>query len=214
MELTSFYNTLQDPQYRNKYEISSHYFNLNYKIITGRDSYNSDLPYQIKQFIMEHGEVISLPNIYKTEVIGLLLRPIYTKTFRYFSEYNIPYGAGVNNKPYIKPWVIVESCLDADFLRRFYPYVIATFGVTVSNFLQDFLFNTAPYVIAGFDNDEAGEQAYKKMFYKYKGKVKKIEPPLGNKDFGDTLNHLYTSNTAQFELESLLIQTSLQTITG
>jgi hypothetical protein len=163
---------------------------------------------------MEHGEVIALPNIYKTEVIGLLLRPIYTKTFRYFSEHNIPYGAGVNNKPYTKPWVIVESCLDADFLRQFYPYVIATFGVTVSNFLQDFLFNTAPYVIAGFDKDEAGEQAYKKMFYKYKGKVKKIEPPLGNKDFGDTLNHLYTSNTAQFELESLLIQTSLQTIAG
>lgn len=214
MNLSSFYYSLSDPQYRNKYELASHYFNLGYKVITGRDSYNSNLPYQVKQFIMEHGEVIALPNRYKNKIVGLLLRPIYKKTFRYFSEFTIPYGAGVNNKPYTYPWVIVESCLDSDFLRQFYPYVISTFGVTVSNFLQDFLFSTAPYIIAGFDNDEAGENAYKKMFYKYKGKVRKLIPPLGNKDFGDTLNHLCTSNTTQFELESLLIQTSLQTIAG
>jgi hypothetical protein len=214
MQDLSFYHSLPVPQYRNKYEVSSHYFNLDYRLITGQIAYTLPLPAQVKQFIMEYEEVVTMPNRFQDQVIGILLRPIYTKTFRYFSEYKTPYGAGINNKPYTLPWVIVESCLDADFLRQYYPYVIATFGVTVSNFLQEFLFETAPYIIVGFDNDEAGLQAYKKMYYKYKGRVKKIEPPLNNKDFGDTLNHLFTNNLIQFELESLLIKTSLQALTG
>lgn len=214
MQDLSFYHTLPLPQYRNKYEVASHYFNLDYRLITGRIAYTLPINAQVKQFIMEYGEVTALPNCFQNHVIGLLLRPIYTKAFRYFSDYKMPYGAGVNNKPYAMPWVIVESCLDSDFLRQYYPYVIATFGVTVSNFLQDFLFGTAPYVIIGFDNDDAGIQAYKKLFYKYKGRVKKLDPPLGNKDFGDTLNYLFRNNLIQFELESLLIKTSLQAMTG
>lgn len=209
MDLTSFYISLPNPEYRNKYELSSHYLDLGYKTITGREAYYSPLPDQVKQFIMEYGEVTALPNVYKDTVVGFLLRPIYTKTFRYYTEKNIPYGAGRNNKPYNYPWVIVESCLDSDFLRKYYPYVISTLGVTVSNFLQDFLFSTAPYVIVGFDNDVAGKEAFKKMCYKYKGRVKKILPPMGNKDFGDTLEYLMKNDTSKFELESLMIQTSL-----
>ena len=213
-ELTTFFTSLHPVQYRNKYEITSHYFGLDYRIATGRDAFTSPLPPPIKQFIMEHGEVIVIPNWFKEQIVGILLRPVSTKTFRYYSDYTIPYGAGINDKPYDQPWVVVESSLDSDFLRQYYPYVIASFGVTVSNFLQDFLFNTSPYIIAGFDNDEAGEQVFKKLCYKYRGRVKKITPPFDNKDFGDTLNHLTTSNITQFELESLIIKTSLQILTG
>ena len=213
MSISDFYPTLQDPQYRNKYEVASHYFNLNYKIITGQVSYSLDIPYQVKQFIMEHGEVLALPNIFQNKVIGFLLRPIYTKAFRYYSELPIPYGAGVNEKPYTYPWVIVESCLDSDYLRQFYPYVIATLGATISNFLQDFLFNTAPYIVSGMDNDEAGNNAYRKLCYKYKGRVKKLEAPMNKKDFGETLDCLVTHNFSGFELENLMIKNNIQLIT-
>ena len=161
---------------------------------------------------MEYGEVLALPNLFQNRVIGFLLRPIYTKAFRYYSETQSPYGAGVNNKPYNAPWIIVESCLDSDYLRQFYPYVIATLGATISNFLLDFLFSTAPYIISGMDNDDAGNAAYRKLYYKYKGRVKKLEPPNNKKDFGDTLDLLLSNNQLDFELESMMISTSIQTL--
>lgn len=214
VNLTDFYKSLCTPLYRNKYETASNYLNLGYKIITGKDAYYSPFPSNIKQFIMEHGEVIALPNIFIDKVVGVLLRPIQTKAFRYFSDYNIPYGAGINNKPYLYPWVIVESCLDSDFLRTFYPYVIATLGVSVSNFTQSFLFGTAPYVIVGFDNDEAGIDAFRRMSYKYKGRVKRIIPPFKNKDFGDTLEFLYKNDMIQYNIESMIIKSTLTSMTG
>lgn len=210
MGISDYYFTLPYPQYRNKYELASHYYNLDYRIITGQIAYTLDIPPIVKQFIMEYGEVLALPNRFQDKIVGLLLRPIYTKAFRYYSESPVPYGAGVNNKPYVDPWVIVESCLDSDYLRQFYPYVIATFGATISNFLQDFLFNTAPYIISGMDNDDAGNNAYKKLFYKYKGRVRKIEPPMSKKDFGETLDCLVTHNYSDFDLESMIIKTNLQ----
>lgn len=212
--IKEFYITLPKPLHRNKYEEASFFLNLDYRLINGQLAYLSPFPDKIKQFIMEYGEVIALPNIFDNDIVGLLLRPIYTKTFRYFSQYTIPYGAGVNNKPYLYPWVIVESCLDADFLRKFYPYVIATLGVTVANFTQEFIFGTSPYVIVGFDNDDAGKDAYRKMSYKYKGRVRRFLPPFNNKDFGDTLDYLCCGNTSQYEIESMLIQSTLSSLVG
>lgn len=213
-DLTTFYNSLPGTKSRNKYECASEVLGLGYRIMGGKEAYLSPLPPVIKQFIMESKEVIVLPNYFNGRVIGFLLRSVYEKNFRYYSGYKIPYGAGVTNKPYYKPWVIVESCLDSDYLRQFYPYVIATLGATISNFLQHFLFATSPFIISGMDKDEAGENAYKRLCYKYKGRVKKIEPPNGNKDFGDTLEYLTIHNSFNFEMENMLIQASLQTITG
>lgn len=215
MDITEFYTSLPSPTLnRNKYETASHVLSLGYKIISGADAYKSPLSVPVKKFIMENREVIMLPNIFKDTVVGYLLRTIHTKSFRYIYEYPIPYGAGVNDKPYMYPWIIVESCLDADFLRKFYPFVIATLGVSVSNFLMDFLFNTAPYIIVGFDNDEAGNKAYKSMNYKHHGKVLRLDVPFGNKDFGDTLENLQNQNFSQYELESAYIKTAIQNIVG
>lgn len=214
MTLTDFYNTLPKPTLgRNKYEMTAQVLGFNYRLLSGRQVYNSSLPSQIKQFVMENSEVILLPNIYSGNVIGFLLRSISKKAFRYYSEYPIPYGAGVNNKKYNEPWVIVESCLDSDFLRSFYPYVIATLGVTVSNSTLDFLFSTSPFVIVGFDNDDAGNNAYRNLFFKYKGRVKKMEVPLGKKDFGDTLQLLCSMDYTQYDIESLYIKQNLKIIT-
>lgn len=211
-DLTDIYNSFSDPQYRNKYEMASHYYNLNYRILDGRTAFSLNIPPQIKQFVGEYGEVLALPNMYNHRVIGFLLRPITVKSFRYYSETHIPYGAGINNKPYSSPWVIVESCLDSDYLRQFYPYVIATQGATISNFLQEFLFSTAPYIISGMDNDDAGNMAYRRLCYKYKGRIKKLEPPNNKKDFGETLDLLLLNDQLNFEFESMLIKMSIQTL--
>ena len=215
MYLTDFYSTLQAPILgRNKYEVSSKVLGFDYRLLNGRQAFNSDLPTQVKQFVMENSEVILLPNKFNNDVIGFLLRSMTKKAFRYYSECPIPYGAGINEKPYNLPWVIVESCLDSDYLRLFYPYVISTLGVTVSNNLLDFLFNTSPYVIVGFDNDDAGINSYKHLFYKYKGRVKKLDIPQGRKDFGDTLQLLCDMDYTQYEIESMIIKQSLTIITG
>ena len=211
--LNEFYQTLgMVSSIRNKYDATTLQYNLDYRIITGRDAYYAPIGDKYKQFIMGHKEVLALPNKYNGCVVGFLLRPYDIKDFRYVSEFSIPYGAGYYDKPYDKPWIIVESCLDADYLRQYYPYVIATLGVTISNALQDFVFNTAPYVYVGFDNDTAGDGGFKKMCFKHKGQVKKLTPPFGNKDFGDTLNHLYNGNMNQFMLEDMYIKTYLQSL--
>lgn len=215
LSLTQFYNSLPKPFLgRNKYELSSQVLGFDYRLLSGYQVFNSSLPSQIKQFVMEYSEVILLPNKYNGNIIGFLLRAIKTKAFRYYSELPIPYGAGIHNKPYKAPWVIVESCIDSDYLRLFYPYVIATLGVTVSNFTLDFLFNTAPFVIVGFDNDEAGNNAYKRLYYKYKGFVQRLNVPQGRKDFGDILQLLCDNDYTQYEIESMLIKQSLSLSTG
>lgn len=214
MELTEFFKSLPEVSYRNKYELASHYFNLDYKLLTGKDAYLSDLPISLKQFIIESEEVVVLPNRFKGEIVGFLLRSVYSKGFRYYSESKIPYGAGVNNKPYNLPWVVVESCLDSDFLRRFYPYIISSLGASVSSGLREFIFNTSPYSIIALDNDDSGNNEYSRLYSRYRKKVVKLEPPLGNKDFGDTLENLVKKDFCQFELECSLIEHSIRNLVG
>lgn len=212
ISLTQFYFSLKPPLNRNKYEVSSNLLHFDYRLIDGYAAISSPLPDYLKRFVIDNKEVIALPNIFHGHIVGLLLRSITVKQFRYYAVTQIPYGSGVNEKPYLKPWVVVESCLDSDFLRTFYPYVIASLGTTLSHSLESFLFNTAPYVIFGFDRDESGDKAYKRIAYKYRNRVLKLDPPIGNKDFGDTLSYLCTGDSTQFDLESAVIQSSLQEI--
>ena len=62
------------------------------------------------------------------------------------------------------------------------------------------------------DNDEAGNMAYRKLYYKYKGRVKKLEPPNNKKDFGETLDLLLLNDQLNFEFESMLIKMNIQTL--
>lgn len=212
--LTEFYLSLKDPIYnRNKYETASNALSLGYKIVTGYDVYKSPLSREAQIFVMENKEAILLPNKFNNQVVGYLLRAVYEKRF-IAPKCIIPYGAGINNKPYLYPWIVVESCLDSDFLRNFYPFVISSYGVNVKVSTLDFLYGTAPYVIFGFDNDEAGNNAFKKMKYKYKDKAVQLSVPVGNKDFGDTLQHLQNQNFSQYDLECLFIKNSIQALIG
>lgn len=130
MTLTEFFLSLQnvDRAY-NKYATFSLSFNNPYRICTSYDAFRYEkFDNYLKNWLAEQGKVIAMPNMVNGEVTAILFRSITSKIFRYYNECPyIPYGAGVNNKQdYSRPWLIVESALDSDFLRNFYPYVIAT----------------------------------------------------------------------------------------
>lgn len=209
MNLTEFFNSLPqiDKPY-NKYASYSLAFGNPYRMITCYEAYIYDKfdPY-IRQFIIDNGKCIVMPNYFNNEVISLVFRSCCKKEFRYHIEYkNIPYGAGVNDKPFYKPWIIVESALDSDFLRNFYPYVISTNTAAVSSNTMKFLIGTCSTVYCGFDNDETGNKAFYIIRKKYANNDFHIKRflPLQNfdgtpqKDFGDILELLHKNNIEDY----------------
>ena len=216
MDLTEYFNSLQpvDKPY-NKYAAYSLAFNNPYRIATGYDAFrNNDFDAYLKDFIAQQGKCIVMPNMLNNEVIGLVFRSLQSKQFRYYTKYRyIPYGAGFNtNKQYYNPWLIVESALDSDFIRNFYPYVISTNGVSVSNTIMNFLKNTCSTLYIGFDFDKAGWDSYNKLYYKHdkyasdnkEFHIKRFETPVNFdgkhlKDFGEILDCLYNKNIVDYD---------------
>lgn len=202
MNLTEFFYSLpQIDRSYNKYCAYSLAFNNPYRLVTGYDIFKySGFDQYLKNFIIDQGKSIAMPNIVNGEIIAIMFRSLSSKQFRYYNECQyIPYGAGVNDKPYYKPWIIVESALDSDFLRNFYPFVIATNGTTISNNIMNFLLGTCSTLYCAFDSDSAGENSFHRLCMKHSGKdfhVKRLSPPLSLdgsrlKDFGDIIECLY-----------------------
>lgn len=212
MNLTEYFNSLApvDKPY-NKYAVYSLSFNNPYRIATSYDAFkNNDFDVHLKDFIAQQGKCIVMPNMLGNEVIGLVFRSLQSKQFRYYTKYKyIPYGAGINDKQYYKPWLIVESALDSDFIRNFYPYVIATNGVSVSNNIMNFLKGTCSTLYAGFDCDKAGDEAFHRLCIKYSGAdkdfhIKRFKTPTNFdgkqlKDFGEILDCLYNKNINDYD---------------
>lgn len=225
MNLTEYFNFLPpvDKVY-NKYAAYSLAFNNPYRIATGVEAFRYErFDSYLKQFMVEQGKCIAMPNIVNGEVTAIMFRSLSSKLFRYYNECQyIPYGAGVNEKPYYKPWIIVESALDSDFLRNFYPFVIATNGTTVSNNIMTFLQNTCSTVYCGFDFDKAGIDAFHRICKKYSSDsncfhIKRLSTPLdfnGNhlKDFGEIIDCLYSRNIDDYDYYVSLIKMSILSI--
>lgn len=222
MNLTEFFYSLPaiDRDY-NKYTSYSLAFNNPYRLATGVDAFRYDkLDNYMKQFIAEQGKCVAMPNIVNGEVTAIMFRSLLSKQFRYYNECPyIPYGAGVNDKPYYKPWVIVESVLDSDFLRNFYSFVIATNGTTVSRNIISFLMGTSSTVYCAFDYDKAGNQSFNHLCMKYSGidkgfHIKRLKPPMNLeggylKDFGEVLDCLYKHHTEDYDYYVMSIRNSL-----
>lgn len=212
MNLTEYFYSLPhiDKAY-NKYAAYSLAFNNPYRLITGYDVYRYDkLDAYFRSFVSDNGKCIVMPNIFNGEVVGLVVRSITSKQFRYHSECKyIPYGAGVNYKPFYKPWVIVESALDSDFLRNFYPFVIATNGVSVSADCMNFLKGTSSTIYCAFDNDTVGNEGFHKICMKHSGSnkefhIKRLCLPsdlCGTKlkDYGDVLEFLFKKDSLTYD---------------
>ena len=219
MNLTEYFNTLDDvDKPYNKYATYSLAFNNPYRIATGYHAFTYDrFDRSLRQFITSQGKCIVMPNIVNGDVVALLFRSLSEKRFHYYNECPyIPYGAGVNNKPYYKPWVIVESALDSDFIRNFYPYVISTNTASVSKANMSFLMGTCSTVYCAFDNDKAGDESFRNMCMRYSGKdncfhIKRMKPPMdlyGNylKDFGDIIECLHKRNMDDYEYYLLTLR--------
>lgn len=221
MNLTEYFYSLSniDEPY-NKYASYSIAFNNPYRIATSVDAFRYEkFDMYLKKFIAEQGKCIAMPNIFNKEVIGIMFRAISSKQFRYYTECrNIPYGAGVNSKPYYKPWIIVESALDSDFLRNFYPFVIATNGTAISHSTTEFIKGTCSTVYCGFDNDTAGEESFHNFCMKHSGKdnffVKRFRAPNNFdgkplKDFGEILDCLHNKNLEDYDFYVMSIRSNL-----
>lgn len=223
MTLTEFFLSLQnvDRAY-NKYATFSLSFNNPYRICTSYDAFKYEkFDNYLKNWLAEQGKVIAMPNMVNGEVTAILFRSITSKIFRYYNECPyIPYGAGVNNKQdYSRPWLIVESALDSDFLRNFYPYVIATNGTTVSNNNINFIKGTCSTCLCGFDSDSAGEEAFHRLCSKHSGQskdfhIKRFRTPLSFdgkplKDFGEILDCLHTNNMQDYDYYVMSVRNSL-----
>jgi len=186
MNLTEyFYSLPQIDKPYNKYAAYSLAFNNPYRLVTPVDAFRYEhFDSYLKNFIAEQGKCIAMPNIVDGDVTAIMFRSCADKFFRYYNECQyIPYGAGVNEKLYHKPWVIVESALDSDFLRNFYPFVIATNGTTVSKNILTFLEGTSSTVYCAFDNDVAGDKAFHYLCAKHSGPdkgfhIKRLKPQL------------------------------------
>lgn len=212
MNLTEFFNSLnQIDQKYNKYATYSLTFGNPYRLATSYDAFKYDNfePY-LKNWIAAQGKCIVMPNIVDNTVVGLVFRSLQSKQFRYHNEAKyIPYGAGVNSKPFYKPWIIVESALDSDFIRQFYPYVIATNGTAVSNNTMKFITGTSSTVFVGFDNDKAGDDSFKHLRMKYSGASKdfhvhRLKPPMNYdgkslKDYGEVLDLLHAGKLSEYD---------------
>lgn len=225
MNLTEyFYSLPQIDKPYNKYASYSLAFNNPYRLITGYDVYRYDkFDAYFRSFVSDNGKCIVMPNILNGEVIDLVVRAITSKQFRYHTECKyIPYGAGVNSKPFYKPWVIVESALDSDFLRNFYPFVIATNGVSVSVDCMNFLKGTSSTVYCAFDNDTSGHEGFHRVCMKHSGSdkdfhIKRLKPPsdlYGTqlKDYGDVLEFLFKNDTLTYDCCVSFIKFSLMNL--
>lgn len=225
MSLTDFFNSLNpiDQPY-NKYATYSLVFNNPYKLATSYDAFKYDKfePY-LRNWIAEQGKCIVMPNKLGDEVVGLVFRSVQSKQFRYHNEAKyIPYGAGVNDKPYYKPWIIVESALDSDFIRNYYPYVIATNGTAVASHIISFLCGTCSTIYCGFDSDKAGEESFHNLCMKHSGNksdthIKRFKSPLlydghALKDFGEVLDYLHNRKLEEYEYLLAQIKYSLSFI--
>ena len=225
MNLTEyFYSLPQIDRKYNKYASYSLAFGNPYRLATSMDAFRYDkLDGSLKQFIAEQGKCIAMPNIVNGEVTAVMFRSCADKQFRYYNECQyIPYGAGVNEKPFYKPWVIVESALDSDFLRNFYPYVIATNGTAVSNSTLSFIIGTCSTLYCAFDNDKAGIDSFHRLCMKHSGNdksfhIRRLNPPTSLegkplKDFGEVLDCLHNNDLSSYEIYTMSIKTSLSLI--
>lgn len=222
MNLTEYFYSLPkiDKVY-NKYAAYSLAFNNPYRLVTGVDAFKYDkFDGYLKQFIVEQGKCIAMPNIVNGKVTAIMFRSCSDKKFRYYNECQyIPYGAGINNKQYYQPWIIVESALDSDFLRNFYPFVIATNGTAVSNNVITFLKGTSSTIYCAFDNDKAGEESFHNLCMKYSGSnkdfhIRRLNPPLSFngsklKDFGEIIDCLYNNKIDDYDYYVLSLKALL-----
>ncbi len=166
---------------------------LGYRSLDAHTAYACEfLPDWFRKFVCAEDLVVVMPSKdSEGKVYGITVRSVFSKSFRSFTPLPfVPYGFFAFEKPYNKPWLLVESAFDSDWLRKLYPYTLATGGVSGMNLeMLTLVSQTSPRCVIAFDNDDAGDTGYSRLqtrmkFSRKPPQVERIHPPY-KKDFGD-----------------------------
>ena len=150
---------------KTKYEsIASKDLLPNYRIISsgelGIRGKDLDIPYYVRDFVSQHGEVILICNIINTEVSGMIIRALDEKSFINYGmgKGNI-YGIGQLDKDfkYGDLIVLTEGAIDRDICSIYLTKnCLAVLTNSITNSQIQVLENLTNKVLLILDNDEAG----------------------------------------------------------
>ena len=182
-----------------KYEyIASHYNLSNYRVISSGEinirGKDLELPFYVREFVRQHGEVVMMCNIINTEVSGIIFRALEEKVF---TNYGLGkgnfYGIGQLDEDfkYGDLIVLVEGAVDRDVCSLFITKncLSVLTSVVTKNQLQ-VLKNLTNKVLLLLDNDDAGnngEKSTKNKLNQAGITVYTIRKSYDIKDLGDLL---------------------------
>ena len=152
---------------KTKYEyIASHYNLPNYRVISSGEmnirGKDLDIPFYVREFARQHGEVVMMCNIINTEVSGIIFRALDEKVFTNYGlgKGNL-YGIGQldENFRYGDLIVLVEGAIDRDVCSLFITKnCLSVLTSTVTKNQLQVLQNLTNKVLLLLDNDEAGNK--------------------------------------------------------
>lgn len=148
-----------------KYEyIASHYGLPNYRVISSGEvnirGKDLNLPYYVREFVRQHGEVVMMCNIVEKEVSGIIFRALEEKVFTNYGlgKGNL-YGIGQleDDFRYGDLIVLVEGAIDRDTCSLFITRnCLSVLTSTITNNQLQVIQNLTNKVLLLLDNDEAG----------------------------------------------------------
>lgn len=162
---------------KTKYEyIASHYNLPNYRVISSGEmnirGKDLDLPFYVREFARQHGEVVMMCNIINTEVSGIIFRALDEKVFTNYGlgKGNL-YGIGQldENFKYGDLIVLVEGAIDRDVCSLFITKnCLSVLTSTVTKNQLQVIQNLTNKVLLLLDNDEAGHNGEVSTYRKLK----------------------------------------------
>lgn len=185
-----------------------------YRMLDGRTAHYSEvLPEPVRKFVTNEDRVLVIPSLTAAgHVYRVTFRSVFVKAFRFYTPLpHVPHGFLRATKPYHKPFLIVESAFDSDWLSQIYPYVMASSGVSgINREGIDLVANTSEGVVIAFDSDESGRQGGRTL----ESKLRQANPSLWcqqmsspyGKDFGDIAGLMLTEGReSEYELYSQMV---------
>lgn len=150
----------------------------------------------LRSFLSTHTVAMSYPLGFLGVTVGVAFRAINDKEMMSFVRFPDSasftcsrfYFEGKSQYTYGKPVVLTEGFADAEAVGRFYPYTMATMGGPVKYALVPLYRRYVTRVYTMMDNDDAGEEAAKNIFWrlnKYGIKVERLEYPRKYNDPAD-----------------------------
>lgn len=179
----------------------------------------NDIPEYVFDFIADHGQVLGIANRFNNKVDYIIFKSLTEKKFLTAgSARALPYGVGSFSQFHYGDWiVVVEGLKDCDAMSQIYPNTVATQTAGMGTVLREVLTSMTNRFILFYDQDESGEKAYKRDFYKLRDlgcQVVKGQHPYGTKDSGEIVDTLYKGDSFQAQYLEEFYRSQITAITG